>query len=187
MLEKHLAAQNFDIEETRPAGFWIRVAASLIDMLILAVFSVGALFMKSVGAYLLMVLPTILYKPVLEGLLGGTAGKLAIGLRVINAHGQLLGLAGGFVRAGVFILPAIPNILLQVKMIQQGISPFDPEQAMAFQQANELLYYVSYALSALLLVSCLVVAFTRRKRGLHDFIADSYVIHHDKGTAPNEG
>jgi uncharacterized RDD family membrane protein YckC len=187
MLENHLNKSEFSIEGTRPAGFWIRVAATAIDILILMVFSVGAAFMKSVPTYLLLVIPTIIYKPVLEGLLGGTAGKLALGLKVIGRDGQLLGLAGGFVRSGLFILPSIPNTLLQVKMIGEGISPFNPDQALTFQQSNELLYYVSYALTGLVVISCLVVAFTARKRGLHDFIADSYVIYKDNKLPSHEG
>lgn len=183
MLEGNNTLNAFSLEDTRPAGFWIRVGAYFIDLLVLLVFIVGSMFMKSVVGYLVLVLPMVLYKPVLEGLLGGTAGKLALGLRVFNSEGKLLGLAGGFVRSGIFILPVIPNTLLQVKMIQQGISPFDPEAAMAFQQSNELLYIVSYLLTALLLVSCIVVAFTNRKRGLHDMIADSYVVYKDKGAA----
>lgn len=180
MLDETPNATGFDLENTRPAGFWIRVAAYFIDFLILLVFAVGSIFMKSVWSYLLLTLPLIAYKPVLEGLLGGTAGKLALGLRVINKEGGLLGLAGGFVRSGIFILPVIPNSLLQVKMIEQGISPFDPAAAEAFQQSNELLYLASYALSLLAIISCIVVAFTRRKRGLHDMIADSLVIYHEK-------
>ena len=184
MLDNETAESGFAIEEYKPAGFWIRVAAYLIDFLVLLVVAVGALFMKSVGGYLLLMVPLICYKPVLEGLLGGTAGKLAIGLRVVNSAGERLGLIGGFVRSGIFILPILPNIILQIRMIEAGISPFDPQAARAFQESNELLYLAYYAFSILTVISCLVVAFTRRKRGLHDFIADSYVIHHDKGTSP---
>lgn len=187
MLDKHSAGQPFDLNATRPAGFWIRVAAYLIDFLIVLVFGISALFMKSVLGYVLLMIPLICYKPVLEGLLGGTAGKLAIGLRVIDPEGQRIGLVGGFVRSGIFLLPVIPQMLLQVKMIQQGVSPFDPQGALAFQQANELLYYANYGLSLLSVISCIVVAFTSRKRGLHDMVADSYVINLNKPASANEG
>ena len=128
-----------------------------------------------------MVVPMILYKPVLEGLLGGTAGKLAIGLRVINAEGEKIGLAGGFVRAAIFILPSIPQVMMKLKMIEQDISPFDPVAMQQFQQSNQLLNYTNIGLSLLVLASCIVVAFTARKRGLHDMVADTYVIKLKKG------
>ncbi|WP_238710791.1 RDD family protein [Oceanipulchritudo coccoides] len=187
MLDENVTTEEFLLEETRPAGFWIRVAAYFIDFLILLVFGVLALFIKSVPAYILLMIPLIAYKPVLEGILGGTAGKLAIGLRVINAEGQRIGVAGGFVRSGLFILPIIPNMLLQIKMIEQGLSPFDPAAMVEFQQSNELLYYVYYGLSALMIISCVVVAFTAHKRGLHDMVADSYVIYLNKETPGSEG
>lgn len=187
MLAEKTGDKTVNLEAARPAGFWIRVAAYFVDFLILLIFVVGSMFMKSVGGYVLLMIPLIAYKPVLEGLLGGTAGKLALGLRVVNAEGRLLGLAGGFVRAGLFILPAIPNIMLQIKMIEQGVSPLDPQAVQAFQANNELLYLASYALSVLLVISCIVVAFTKRKRGLHDFIADSYVVYLEKEAPGHEG
>ena len=187
MLDEDTLTNNDPVEETRPAGFWIRVVAYFIDFLILMVIGIAALFIKSVPGYVLLMIPLIAYKPVLEGLLGGTAGKLAIGLRVINAEGGRIGVAGGFVRSGIFLLPVIPNMLLQIKMIEQGLSPFDPAAMTNFQQSNELLYYVYYGLSALMIVSCIVVAFTDRKRGLHDMVADSYVIYLNKESTNGEG
>ena len=171
---------QFDLSSTRPAGFWIRVAAYLIDFLILLIPTVGAFFMKSVGGYLLLAIPMICYKPLLDGMLGGTAGKLALGIRVINASGQYLGIAGGFVRSGIFILPSIPGIVIQIKMIEQAIPKLDPEAVSAFQAANMILYIASYVFVGLMFVSCIVVAFNKQKRGLHDMIADSHVIYLDK-------
>lgn len=187
MLENQPVESEFSPDAVRLAGFWIRVAAYFIDFLILLVFAVGSLFMKSVPGYIILMIPLICYKPVLEGLVGGTAGKLALGLRVINAGGERLGLAGGFVRSGIFILPVLPNLILQIKMIQQGISPFDTQEVLTFQQVNELLYFAYYGLSLLTVASCLMVAFNKRKRGLHDLIADSFVIYLDKKGGANAG
>jgi len=177
MLHEHLQENTFSLEDTRPAGFWVRLAAYLIDFLILMVFAVGSLFMNSALGYLILMIPVVAYKPVLEGTLGGTAGKLAIGLKVVNQEGKLLGIAGAFVRNGILILPVIPNILLQLKMIEQGISPFDPQAIKGFQGRNELLYMAYYGFSVFSVVSCVVAAFTVRKRAIHDFVADSYVIY----------
>jgi uncharacterized RDD family membrane protein YckC len=158
------------------AGFWIRVGAYAIDFLILLIFAVGSTFAKSETVYILLMAPLIAYKPLLEGTLGGTAGKLALGLRVVNVNGEWLGIAGAFVRSGLFILPVIPSMMLQLKMIEEGISPMDPEAVQAFQANNELLYIAYYGLSILVVISCLMVAFNKGKRGLHDLIADSYVV-----------
>lgn len=183
MLDSNLSPQAFDIHSKRPAGFWIRLAAYFVDFLILLIFAVGSLFMKSVMSYIILMIPLIAYKPILEGVFGGTAGKLALGLRVVGSDGGLLGIAGGFVRSGLFILPIIPSMLMQIKMIEQGISPLDPVEVQQFQQSNELLNIAYYGLSLLLVASCVVVAFHRQKRGLHDLIADSYVIYQEKGSS----
>lgn len=177
MLEEKLSEKGIDLDSARPAGFWIRVAAYSIDLLVVLVLAVASMFMRSVAGYILLMIPLIAYKPVLEGLLGGTAGKLALGLRVVSNEGGLLGLAGGFVRSGIFILPVIPNMMLQVKMIGLGISPLNVQEVQAFQQANMMLYMVSWVLSGIAVVSCIVVAFNVRKRGLHDMIADSFVVY----------
>ena len=50
----------------------------------------------------------------------------------------------------------------------------------AFQAANMILYIASYVFVGLMFVSCIVVAFNKQKRGLHDMIADSHVIYLDK-------
>jgi uncharacterized RDD family membrane protein YckC len=178
---------GFDLEATRPAGFWIRLGAYLIDFIIILIPIVGSLFMKSAGSYLLIVLATVLYKPLMEGLLGGTAGKLAVGLRVINSSGEKIGIVGGIIRSGLFILPVIPSALMQVRMIEAGISPFDPEATAAFREANQVLNIAYWVLTLLALVSCIVVAFTQRKRGLHDMIADTYVIHEKATVEADEG
>lgn len=180
MLDDTRAPEEFNLEDQRMAGFWIRVAAYLIDFLVLLVFAIGALFMKSVASYMLLVIPVLAYKPVLEGILGGTAGKLALGLRVINPEGKVLGLAGAVVRSGLFILAMIPGTVLQIKRIESGISVMDPQAMQTFQEANVTLNYANYTLVMLTVVSCLVVAFHSQKRGLHDLMADSYVVYQAK-------
>lgn len=176
MLENESSNESFALELTKPAGFWIRVVAYIIDILILLVFVVAGMFAKSEALYIAVLVPMILYKPVLEGLLGGTAGKFALGLRVINAEGGKIGLVGGIIRSALFLLPQIPGTMMKLKMIEQGISSFDPVAMQSFQEANKMLYVANLGLSIVAIISCIVVAFTVRKRGLHDMIADSYVI-----------
>lgn len=164
------------IPDIQFAGFGIRLLAYVIDILVLMVFVIFGMFAKSVTAYLLVLVPMILYKPVMEGLLGGTAGKLALGLRVVNEDGERIGVVGGFVRAGIFLLPIIPNTLIQTGMMEQGISPMDAEGGQAFRQGNGLLFAAYYALSLMALLSCLAVLFSKQKQGLHDRIAGTWVI-----------
>ena len=73
--------------------------------------------------------------------------------------------------------------MMKLKMIEEGIGPFDVQALQAFQDANKMLNWANLGLSVVILISCIVVAFTARKRGLHDMIADTYVIKLDKGRA----
>ena len=145
-------------ENTRYAGFWIRVAASLIDSIIVNVialiigFTVGVVFgfvMASQGADSQAIED-------LSGLLGGligmsvgfvyevcftsskwqaTIGKRAFGLKVVDAQGQRI----SFLRAtGRYFAKIISAILL----------------------------FIGY----------MMVGWTKRKQGLHDIIAATYVI-----------
>ena len=181
MLENQIEKESFNLESTEPAGFWIRVAAYLIDFLVLLVLVVASMFVKTAALYFVVLIPMLLYKPLLEGLLGGTAGKLALGLRVINPEGEKIGIVGGLVRSAIFLLPQIPGTMLKMKMLEQGISPFDTEAMATFQQSTMMLNVANLGLTAVAIISCIVVAFTLRKRGLHDMIADTYVIKLDKG------
>ncbi|MEX0322386.1 MAG: RDD family protein [Puniceicoccaceae bacterium] len=180
MLEENVANNEFDIESTKPAGFWIRVAAYLIDILVLLILIVASNFVPSFTLYLILMVPMICYKPVLEGLLGGTAGKLALGLKVINSDGEKLGLVGGFMRSALFILPNIPGILIKMKEMEANLKQATPEEAMQFLQDNAILYGAMSILTLAVIISCIVVAFTNRKRGWHDLIGDSYVIYTNK-------
>lgn len=175
-MENRNNTDAIDMQSAEPAGFWIRLLAYVIDFLVLLVLVVASMFVKSAGMYLLLLVPMILYKPLLEGMIGGTAGKLALGLRVANAEGEKIGIVGGFVRSAIFLLPQIPGTMLKLKMLEEGIGSFEVEKLQAFQQANQLLNFANLGLTLLTVVSCIVVAFTVRKRGLHDMIADTYVV-----------
>lgn len=85
-------------------GFWIRVAAAIIDYLVISVisslfsliFQVGA-FPFQVGAFLFF--PMFwLYHWLFIGLRGQTLGKMAVGIKVVNASGSVPGLGRAALR-----------------------------------------------------------------------------------------
>ena len=67
MLENQTENTSFDLQSTEPAGFWIRVLAYVIDFLILLVLIVASMFVKTGTLYILVLIPMLLYKPLLEG------------------------------------------------------------------------------------------------------------------------
>lgn len=129
------------------AGFWIRLAASLIDAFILSIVVVipFILLMLIGNSELVGILVKVFF---IAGIVGeifyyvmmplskyqGTLGKYFLGLKIVDANGN---------------------------KISAGKSG---------------LRYFGCILSGIMNIGYIMVAFTERKRGLHDFIANTYVI-----------
>jgi uncharacterized RDD family membrane protein YckC len=118
------------------AGFWIRFASYIIDVIIL--FVVGIVLALAVGGTpgtLLQFAVGLVYTIGFWTAQGATPGKMAVGIKITTVDGDDI----DFGRA--------------------------------------LLRYVGYIASAIiLLIGYLMIAFTREKRGLHDYIAGTVVI-----------
>ena len=135
------------------AGFWIRVAASVLDGFVIGVLAVlGALILgvagmvsgepaefAAVGYYIVAILASWLYYAILESSSKqATLGKRAVGIMVTDLSGKPL----SFGRASGRAFAKWLNILT-------------------------------------LHIGWLVVAFTRQKRGIHDFLAGTVVVKRD--------
>lgn len=100
-------------------GFWIRVAAAIIDSLVLSVVSSLFSFILQVGAFPFEVggflfFPAFwLYHWLFIGLKGQTLGKMAVGIKVVNAAGSVPGL-------GRAALREIPGKILSAIAIYLG-------------------------------------------------------------------
>ncbi len=153
------AAKDF-----RPAGFWIRFVAVLIDGIILTIVnyflskpltrlvaglagglasqepSPEALLRAIAMAYALSVavsfIPFFVYEVAFVGWRGQTPGKMALGLKIIRADGGDVDYIKAFIR--------------WIGLIISGL---------------------------LLLIGYIMAAFTENKRALHDYIAGTRVVH----------
>ena len=143
-------ADNRSGAQLRYAGFWIRVAASLIDTIVLLLVILPLMFIIYGGDVLSQgnvsngfwdvmisyVLPAVAYIT-LWVLVGGTPGKRLLGLRIVN------------------------------ESTLQNLS-----------WAAATLRYLGYFVSMFLLfIGFLWVAFDKKKKGLHDHMASSIVIY----------
>jgi uncharacterized RDD family membrane protein YckC len=125
-------------DEVRYAGFWIRVAASLVDSLILIMASY--MLQRMIGAGALAALADLvvgwLYYTYFESSsFQGTIGKVLFGLAVTNDRLERIGFGRANGRYFAKILSTIP-----------------------------------------LGIGFLMVGWTRRKQGLHDLVASTFVI-----------
>jgi uncharacterized RDD family membrane protein YckC len=108
--------------EARPAGFWIRLVALLLDALLFAgvqasldvigrrVWGPGVEEFGVTRGLVVMctALFTLLYTSVLHSVGGQTVGKMLVGIRVIGADGSPLPLGAAFLRHLAYALSALP-------------------------------------------------------------------------------
>ncbi len=166
----------------RPAGFWIRVVATLIDFIVVFVplqvaFFIAVVHLKSLPLCLLVSIPGFVYKPLMESRYGATVGKMACGLQVIDQQGRRLGIVAAYVRFLPVLAPAVVHLITLVWVFSvpqfQEVSGFLELARLAqqspFRPLSTILSYVG-------LIDYLTVAFTNRKRAIHDMIAGSYCV-----------
>lgn len=131
------------------AGFWIRVGAYLIDVIILwlADFAVSMVFFgggnpamgiaASIPLLIIMTLGGIAYFVIMESSSRqGTVGKMAVGIRVGNEKGQRISVLNALGR-----------------------------------------YFAKVLSAAILLIGFIMVGFDIKKQGLHDKLAKTYVFY----------
>ena len=146
--------------ELKYAGFWIRVAALIIDVVVIyiAIFIVGliasGLLLSGGGSifsagnesgligviiliYVLLLAAVVCYFAILESSdRQATLGKMAVGIKVGNAQGQKIS-----------FLNAVGRYLSKI--------------------LSSLILYIGY----------IMVAFDSKKQGLHDKLANTYVFY----------
>jgi hypothetical protein len=167
---------------SRPAGFWIRVGASLIDFLVFIPITILSIWntysLKSTVALVLISLPGLIYKPFMESFFGATLGKMSCKIKVIDNDGKKLSLFSAYIRFFPFLLSTAVTlagqlILFSSPQFQSAKSWIEISQA---QQGN-FLVVISYPVNILILIDCIVAAFSFRKRALHDMMAESFCVY----------
>ena len=167
---------------SRPAGFWIRAGATIIDGLIFLPIGLlghwNMLSLKSTVLLVLISLPGLVYKPFMESFFGATLGKMSCKIKVIDDNGNKLSLFSAYIRFFPFLLSAGVTlagqlILFSSPQFQSANSWIELGQA----QQGSSLNMISYPVNALILIDCVVVVFTFRKRALHDMMAESFCVY----------
>lgn len=167
---------------SRPAGFWIRVGASIIDSLIflpIGILSFWNIYtLKNTAVLVLISLPGFIYKPFMESFFGATLGKMSCKIKVIDDNGKKLSLFGAYVRYFPFLISVGVNmagqlIVFSSPQFQSAASFVEIGQA---QQGN-FLAPIGTIVGLLILIECVFAAFTFRKRALHDMLAESFCVY----------
>ena len=167
------ALRPFAARAGRPAGLFSRISANAVDVLALVLVAIPFASYDStdiltrsadaLGVFALGVAWQVVYFGVPEGLLGASAGKWLLNLRVVRTDGSVPGLARGLGRALVYRLPAEMPFLVAM-FFWQGPTDLPPWHPL----------YVSG-----LVLGAVVLSTMRRRNGfaaVHDLLTDTRVV-----------
>jgi len=169
-------------EQVKWAGFWVRVGATLIDLLALGPIIILNLFnlmsIKSLVLQLLLDLVVIAYKPFMEYKYGATFGKRSMNLKVVNQNFEKISLQQAVLRSYPSWLTQVISIPTNILLYQHAnFESADSFIRIASIQADVMPSFINSSLSFVCVISILVVAFTSKKQGLHDMIAKTYCVY----------
>lgn len=172
------------VEEQRTANFGVRVAASILDSIILSpilfLITKNSMEYRSFELFLVLISLYSFYKPLMEYRFGGTLGKMIMKIKVVDKDNNKMTLNQSFIRW----LHYFPNFIFTItgtyklytllgNMQFESIPEFLDWQ---IQNSNPSVLE-SYAPVLIVFFAAFVLTDRVNKRGLHDVIAKTYVIH----------
>ena len=166
----------------RPAGFWIRVVANFVDGLVfiplIGLTFYNLLVVKSALLMFFISIPKFFYKPLMESYYGATLGKMACGIRVIDAKGQKLTLSIAYIRFIPFLIARVVTIIsaLTIFSLPEFSSASTLVEIGRVNQTNPVEFFRKL-IGFLVLIDCIVAGFSYRKRAVHDMMAGSYCVY----------
>ena len=170
------------------AGFWRRLGAYLIDFVVLTpIMALGAWGTDhSQWFQALWLIPGTLFgwwfSVQLVRRHGGTPGKLLMGTRIVMSDGSPVTPRAATVRYAVmFVLSLLSSVALAYACL---VFPSEHYQAMSFMQKSQVLdklapvwyHPLNIVMQVWVWSEFLVILFNKRKRALHDFMADTVVV-----------
>ncbi|WP_161596236.1 RDD family protein [Rhodanobacter glycinis] len=168
-----------EVPNRKIAGFWRRLGAFVVDVILLGIAGLilGALFFDPfarMGAYARLIgfAIALAYFGLCNSRIGGgqTLGKRWLGVRVVDAHDQLLSLPRSLLRYAVLGIPFFANGL-----------PVSPTLAMS----TPLGYLLALVVFGGMFAIVYLYIFNRRTRqSLHDLVVGSYVERCDRAAQP---
>ena len=166
---------------TRPAGFWIRVLASLIDFALFIPLGLIGWWATQRGIIPVIIainVPFLIYKPLMEARYGATVGKMVCRIMVRDLNGHYISQKTAYCRFIPFLAYNIAHLILAVQLFQNAdyfAATTAHDKAMIIRSYP--LYNIKQLLSLLLLVDCAAIAFRKQKMAIHDSMAGTLCIY----------
>ena len=172
------------------AGFWKRVVAVIIDLLLLIfiIFCSYAVLGSSIASAVVNLIFSTLFFSVyiiyFHYRYGATLGKLIVGIKVTLPNGEKIGFRQSIMRSSVdlvFVVLVIFSEAYALLSVDSTIMFSDSvmvEKSGVLQQYHPFWYKYTELLNNFWYFSeFLVLLFNERRRAIHDFIAGTVVIH----------
>jgi len=188
MTQNLIPIQFATIDDNVYAGFWKRLGAYLIDLLIILPIGFGIAYLTGLdkNAYYYTFIPSLLlfsfYNIYLVKVYGGTPGKLIVGIKIINANGNNVGYVEATKRYFIDILLALFSgavMIYSLSVISEDtfLSLSFIERSKELKAINPTLNSVHVWLANIWVWSEFIVLLTNpRKRAIHDYIGGTVVI-----------
>lgn len=176
------------INESIYAGFWIRFGSLLLDILIISPVIFIELYLNglSVNAYYYTIIPTLIfhfwYNIYLVQKNGGTPGKLVSGIKILKTDGNDLSWKEAILRHIVDF--SLTIFISLITLIAIPLSDTEHYQSLGWIYKQQYLmtllpvYFTIYTWINNIWTwsEVFVLLFNKRKRALHDFIADTVIV-----------
>ena len=170
------------------ADLWIRIAAKLIDLVVMLPVAVLILYINglSKSAYFYAILPNlafcIWYDVFLVKQYGGTPGKLLLGIKIVQKNGDEVDWHASFMRyivsfclsiSGIFIMLWTLSLIDDATYVGMGFL----KRIQFLNDFNPLMSkFQTFTTLAWTLAGIIAILSNKRKRAVHDFIAGTVVV-----------
>lgn len=166
------------LEQEDFIGFWKRVLATILDLLIILIpavivywiFNLLAVSLHSEIPIILEYIFFVVFDVFMIVRFGGTPGKLVLKMKIVNQQGNIPTLKEALIRNIFRIISTIFSMIVGVSLYD--LTVISTTLNLWAPLATDL----SKILGLIMLVDYLFVAFTPRKRALHDMMAGTYVV-----------
>lgn len=182
ILDEEFRRKEVEFKAEDFASFGKRFWAAIIDALVFTLPGFINMYnlteMKSLPLYILLQIPILLYKPIMEWKYGATLGKMALKIKVMSTSGQPLSLEQSFRRWIFYFVNSFTGLLAVVfTFFNDEFSEMNDFYAIAELMRENGVSGLEEISSMLVLVSCMFVLFDLKKQSLHDKLAQTYVVH----------
>ena len=187
MANKIIPVEIEGINDTIYSGFWPRLGAMLLDLLIVIPVLVFTVLLDSFDKhlYLLTLFTSLLfnfwYQVYLPYKYGGTPGKLIVGIRIVKLDSSAIGWREAILRESVYLIIMVINIFVMSVAVfladNEVYKNLDWLEQAEYLDSLVVGSSITYYLNQIWTWSEMVVLLTnKRKRAIHDFIAGTVIV-----------